>query len=214
MKPGYLKLQLLNGSHLRLGLLLCLAFVFSGCSVWNPWGYKKEWPVWKKTVFFLGPGHCPVCYCVGGGAIELVKTATGDRPKAQDQDIMVAMAGNPVSAGAGQADSGHAKASSIPNRGPLPRLMDLGATKCIPCKMMAPILEELKQEYTGKLEVVFIDVWENAGAGKKYGINLIPTQIFFDASGKELFRHEGFFGKEDILAKWKDLGINLAEVKN
>lgn len=93
----------------------------------------------------------------------------------------------------------------------LPRLVDLGATKCIPCKMMAPILEELKKTYAGKMDVQFIDVWENPEAGKKYGINVIPTQIFYDAQGKELFRHEGFFGKEDILAKWKGLGVELAQ---
>ncbi|MHC4622364.1 MAG: organomercurial lyase [Planctomycetota bacterium] len=92
----------------------------------------------------------------------------------------------------------------------LPRLVDLGAAKCIPCKMMAPILEELKAEYAGRLEVDFIDVWQNPDAAKEYGIKIIPTQIFFDASGKERFRHEGFFSKEDILAKWRELGVSLA----
>jgi thiol-disulfide isomerase/thioredoxin len=91
----------------------------------------------------------------------------------------------------------------------LPRLVDLGADKCIPCKMMAPILKELKTEYAGRMDVEFIDVWKNPDAGKPYKIQLIPTQIFFDASGKERFRHEGFFGKEDILAKWKELGVDL-----
>ena len=93
----------------------------------------------------------------------------------------------------------------------LPRLVDLGAGKCIPCKMMAPILEELKEEYAGRLKVEFIDVWENPDAGNKYGIKLIPTQIFYAASGKELFRHEGFFSKEDILSKWKEFGVDLTE---
>lgn len=91
----------------------------------------------------------------------------------------------------------------------LPRLVDLGAGKCIPCKMMAPILDELKKTYVGRLDVQFIDVWENPDAGTEYGITLIPTQIFYDAAGKELFRHEGFFGKDDILAKWKELGVSL-----
>jgi thioredoxin 1 len=59
------------------------------------------------------------------------------------------------------------------------------------------------------MEVEFIDVWKTPDAGKAYRINLIPTQIFFNASGKELFRHEGFFSKADILAKWKELGIDL-----
>lgn len=93
----------------------------------------------------------------------------------------------------------------------LPRLLDLGATKCIPCKMMAPILEEFEKQYPGSLEVVFIDVWENPDSAAAYGIESIPTQIFFDASGNELFRHVGFISKEDILAKWKELGVELPE---
>ncbi len=95
----------------------------------------------------------------------------------------------------------------------LPKLVDLGADKCIPCKMMAPILKELKAEYAGRMEVEFIDVWKNPGAGTPFKIKLIPTQIFFDASGKELFRHEGFFGKADILAKWKELGVDINQGK-
>jgi thioredoxin 1 len=99
--------------------------------------------------------------------------------------------------------------TNVPAKQPLPKLLDLGATKCIPCKMMAPILKELKKEYAGKLEVEFIDVWKNPDAGKPYKIQMIPTQIFFDTSGKELFRHTGFYGKDDILAKWKELGVAL-----
>lgn len=90
---------------------------------------------------------------------------------------------------------------------PLPRLVDLGANKCIPCKAMAPILEELRKAYADQFETVFIDVWENEDAAEPYAINLIPTQIFFDADGKELWRHEGFLGKDEILAKWKEFGV-------
>lgn len=91
----------------------------------------------------------------------------------------------------------------------LPRLVDLGAKKCIPCKQMIPVLEALTTEYAGRLEVVFIDVWENRDAGKAYGIRIIPTQIFHDAAGTELFRHEGYWSKETILAKFKELGVDL-----
>jgi thioredoxin 1 len=91
----------------------------------------------------------------------------------------------------------------------LPRLVDLGADKCIPCKMMKPVLEELDAEYKGKLQVEFYDVWKDPAPGQQYGIRVIPTQIFFNPDGKELFRHEGFFSKEDILAKWKKLGFEL-----
>lgn len=95
----------------------------------------------------------------------------------------------------------------------LPRLVDLGAGKCIPCKQMKPVLEELTKEYAGQFDVEFIDVWENEAAGKKYGVRMIPTQIFYGAEGKELFRHEGFFSKKEILAKWTELGLNLTGAK-
>jgi thioredoxin 1 len=102
-------------------------------------------------------------------------------------------------------------AAAAPQASGLPRLVDLGADKCIPCKMMAPVLEELKSQYKGRLDVVFIDVWKNPNAGGQYGIKLIPTQILYDAAGKELFRHEGFFSKEDILAKFKESGVDLSD---
>jgi thioredoxin 1 len=90
----------------------------------------------------------------------------------------------------------------------LPRLVDIGANKCIPCKAMKPILDELAIRYAGTFDVVFIDVWENPAKAKEYGVEIIPTQVFYDAAGRELFRHQGFYGKEDILAKWKELGVD------
>lgn len=117
-------------------------------------------------------------------------------------------ASNPPSRAA--ADTAFVSVSNAPAAEKLPRLVDLGANKCIPCKMMAPILEDLKKTYAGKLDVQFIDVWEKPEEGPRFGIRIIPTQIFFDAAGKELFRHEGFLGKDDILAKWKEFGVDLA----
>lgn len=89
----------------------------------------------------------------------------------------------------------------------LPRLVDLGSTTCIPCKMMAPVLEDIKTEYAGRMQVEFINVNTQPKAVKPYGIQVIPTQVFFDAVGKELWRHEGFIAKDDILAKWRELGV-------
>ncbi len=97
-----------------------------------------------------------------------------------------------------------------PSASGLPRLVDLGSVACIPCKMMAPILEELKKEHAGRLNVEFYDVVQNPDVGREYGIKLMPTQIFYDATGQERFRHEGFFSKEDIVAKWKELGVDLS----
>jgi thioredoxin 1 len=75
--------------------------------------------------------------------------------------------------------------------------------------MMAPILTELKKEYAESLEVEFVDVWKNPGAGDKYRIRVIPTQIFYDASGKELGRHQGFISKEGILAAFRQYNVPL-----
>ena len=101
-----------------------------------------------------------------------------------------------------------AVARKAPKPAALPRLVDLGAQKCIPCKRMAPILEALKVDYAGVADVEFIDVWKNPQAGKAHGIRLIPTQIFFDRTGRERFRHEGFFAREEIERIFKDsLGV-------
>lgn len=94
----------------------------------------------------------------------------------------------------------------------LPRLVDVGADKCIPCIMMAPVLGELKKEYAGVLDVEFVDVWKNPSAGQKYGIRGIPTQIFYDANGKELKRHMGFISKQGILDEFQKLGIALKPI--
>ena len=93
----------------------------------------------------------------------------------------------------------------------LPKLLDLGSTSCIPCKMMAPILDELTKEYKGKLEVSFIDVWKNKEPAEKYNINSIPTQIFFDAQGKEVFRHVGYWPKDEIIKAFRNKGIKFGK---
>ncbi len=93
--------------------------------------------------------------------------------------------------------------------GGIPKLVDLGASTCIPCKLMAPILEELRAEFQGRFDVVFIDVRENPEESGRYGISIIPTQIFYDGTGEELFRHEGFFSREDILNTWERLGFDF-----
>jgi thioredoxin 1 len=91
----------------------------------------------------------------------------------------------------------------------IPCLVDLGAGKCIPCKQMKPILDELEREYDGRFDVLFYDVWEDPEPAEKYGIHAIPTQIFLDEEGRELFRHVGFFSKEDILNTWEGLGYDF-----
>ena len=92
---------------------------------------------------------------------------------------------------------------------PIPRLVDVGAGKCIPCKAMAPILDQLRADYAGRMDVVFVDVWKDPAAGEPYRIRMIPTQIFYGADRRELARHQGFMSREEILAQWKALGVEL-----
>ena len=88
-------------------------------------------------------------------------------------------------------------------------MVDIGAKECIPCKMMAPIMEELEKEYheSGRAAILFIDVWKNRDQGQRFGIRSIPTQIFYDKDGQEVYRHEGFMDKKAIVQKLESLGV-------
>ncbi|MBL0225154.1 MAG: thioredoxin family protein [Geobacteraceae bacterium] len=88
-----------------------------------------------------------------------------------------------------------------------PTVIDLGARSCIPCKKMAPILESLSSEYRSKAGVLFIDVHEDQDAAKRFRVQMIPTQIFFDAKGREVSRHMGFMDKEALLKGLKSAGL-------
>lgn len=86
-------------------------------------------------------------------------------------------------------------------------MVDIGAHSCIPCKMMTPIIEELSKEYEGRAAIAFVDVWEHREQAARYGVQTIPTQIFYDARGKERYRHTGFLDKAGIVAKLAELGV-------
>ena len=87
-------------------------------------------------------------------------------------------------------------------------MVDLGANACIPCKMMAPIITKLEKAYRGKAAIVFMDVWKDKEQAKRFGIRAIPTQIFFDKGGKEIYRHTGFLGEADIVSQLKKMGVS------
>ena len=89
-----------------------------------------------------------------------------------------------------------------------PTLAEFGSSTCIPCKEMKPILEELAKEYEEKLNVVIVEVYEQLDLAREYQIMAIPTQIFFDSSGKEITRHMGFWAKEEISAQLKKMEID------
>lgn len=87
--------------------------------------------------------------------------------------------------------------------------IELGSVRCIPCKMMQPIMEEIEKEYIEQVKVVFHDVWTPEGRpyAVEYGIRVIPTQVFLDKDNKEYFRHEGFFPKEELINVLRQQGV-------
>ena len=87
-----------------------------------------------------------------------------------------------------------------------PMLVDFGANSCMPCRQIRPILKELSQEYNGKATVLVIDVYKYKELAGEYRVQVIPTLIFFDKSGKEVFRHMGAWDKASIVGKLKEAG--------
>ena len=94
----------------------------------------------------------------------------------------------------------------VPSKG-LVTLVDIGAKSCIPCKMMDPILQKMDKRYEGKAAVIFIDVRFHQEEARRFQINGIPTQIFFDKTGKEIYRHTGFMSEAAIIEQFKKMGV-------
>jgi len=109
-----------------------------------------------------------------------------------------------LSACTSEADS--QKIKNVPVKG-MVTMVDLGATRCIPCKMMAPILKKMEQKYAGKAAIVFLDVWVDPKPAEYFRIRTIPTQIFFNKKGEEVTRHEGFMSEGEIVAMLEKLGV-------
>ena len=123
--------------------------------------------------------------------------------------VCIALLSSPFSAWAGAEARSADKAAvtvEIPVKG-MVTLLDLGADRCIPCKMMAPILAKVEKAYEGRAAIVFIDVWKHRNQATRFGIHAIPTQIFFDADGKEVYRHVGFMSEDDIVKQLEKMGV-------
>jgi len=86
-------------------------------------------------------------------------------------------------------------------------MLELGSVGCVPCEQMKPVMEKLKTNYRGKLEVIFVDVSKNKDTARKFGVFAIPTQVFLDKNGKEFHRHMGFYGYEEIEPVLKKAGL-------
>jgi thioredoxin 1 len=96
--------------------------------------------------------------------------------------------------------------TQVPVKG-MVTMLDLGATECVPCKMMAPIMEKMEKKYQGKAAIIFIDVWKNRDQVSRFGIRAIPTQIFYDADGREVSRHVGFMSEAAIVEQLTKMGV-------
>lgn len=96
---------------------------------------------------------------------------------------------------------------------PLITFVELGSVNCIPCRKMQPVMKAIEEKYGEQIEVIFYDVWkaDQRKYGEEYDIRLIPTQVFLDKDGKEIFRHEGFFPEESIDKFLKEQGLSPKE---
>ena len=96
---------------------------------------------------------------------------------------------------------------------PMITFVELGSVNCIPCKKMQPVMKAIEEKYGEQIDVVFYDVWkpDQSKYAEEYGIRLIPTQVFLNEEGKEIFRHEGFFPEELIDNFLKEQGLSPKE---
>lgn len=86
-------------------------------------------------------------------------------------------------------------------------MLELGSVGCIPCEQMKPVMERLKKDYKGKLEVIFIDVGVDRESARRFGVYVIPTQVFLDKNGREFYRHIGYYPYEEIVPVLKNAGL-------
>ncbi|MCK5193181.1 MAG: thioredoxin family protein [Desulfobulbaceae bacterium] len=103
--------------------------------------------------------------------------------------------------------AGASEFNNLPVKG-MVTMIDLGAKKCIPCKMMAPIMAKMEKVYKEKAAIVFIDVWEHREQASRFKIRAIPTQIFFDKNSKEVYRHVGFMSEKEIVRQLNKMGVD------
>lgn len=158
-----------------------------------------------------GPTACACrAWWKAAGVVLLVAVAVG---------IIASKTGRDASSAQGPAPTGRpaqAQSAVLPAAdNPLDRALatghpvvaDFGRGMCIPCKMMKPILDDLKEDYAGRAEILIIEIDEFPAVTQRVGIRAIPTQIFYDGQGKEVFRHQGFMPREDIAAKLAEMGV-------
>jgi thioredoxin 1 len=124
--------------------------------------------------------------------------------------LMLAVASPSVCSSAADTTRTDGKQAVTPASGKKVTLIELGSVKCSICQMMQIIIKEIEKEYRQEVNVVFHNVRSKGGRplAEKYGISMIPTQVFLDENGKEFFRHEGYFPKDEIIKVLKMKGVD------
>jgi thioredoxin 1 len=124
--------------------------------------------------------------------------------------ILVLLAGMlPLSCDAAGSKADEKSGAAVAEESYLVTFVELGSVRCIPCKMMQPIMKDIEKDYAGQVKVVFYDVWTPEGEpfAESYKIRVIPTQVFLDKEGKEYFRHQGFFPKDELIKILQQKGV-------
>ena len=137
---------------------------------------------------------------------EYMEFLQGIREKAAveiDQERLKAIAAKPADTA---TNSGEDLANALQSGRPV--LVDFGSNSCVPCRQLRPILQEIKKEQEGKLEVLVIDIYKHQNLSSEYRIQVIPTLVFFDSSGKEMFRQQGFMPKAALMEQIKKIGVS------
>ena len=101
--------------------------------------------------------------------------------------------------------------NAVKDAPPLVTFVELGSVKCIPCRQMQPVMKAIGEKYGKQVNVVFYDVWQpdQRQYAEKYGIRVIPTQVFLGKDGTEFFRHEGFFPEAEIDKLLQKRGLQI-----
>ena len=117
--------------------------------------------------------------------------------------VVILMIGFGFSLSTGQSSS----IPEVPAKG-MVTMVDIGAQKCIPCKMMAPIMESLQKEYKGKAAIMFIDVWENREQGQ--GLESARYRLKYSTIKKErkFIVTKASLAKTALWPNWKNWVLN------
>jgi len=93
--------------------------------------------------------------------------------------------------------------------GNLPRLLQVISPDCHACRFVQSELNSLRALDAGRLDIDTLNIAKNPDEARRLNVHMVPTLIFFDIHGREMFRHLGEWSAEEIRHKWRELGLEL-----